>query len=435
MKEIMKDTKEKKLKNFGRVESVKDGVLVLSGLSEARMMEKIHCEEKDAFALVLNLLEDNVGAVILGDETAIVEGDVFVSTGQTLSVEASESLVGRIVDALGSPLDGKTIDRSGAKLMPLERTAYGVFDRKPVDTPLKTGILAVDAMVPIGRGQRQLIIGDRGTGKTSLAMSAIINQKNDKNPVICIYCAIGQKDSTVKNITEVLKENGCMGYTIVVDAPASAPTSMQYIAPYSAVAIAEYFLEKGQDVLVIYDDLTKHAYAYRHISLILRRPPGREAYPGDIFYLHSRLLERSCKLNDDKGGGSITAFPIIETQFGDVSAYIPTNIISITDGQIFLDKDMFNMGFRPAVDPSNSVSRVGGSAQTKELKKAAGKLRLTLTQFKELEAFTQFGSEDLDEETKEKIRRGKLIMDLLVQPQYSATPESEQLKIIEKMYE
>ena len=431
----MEQTIDQKLKNFGKVESVKDGVLVLSGLSEVGMMERIYCEEKDISALVLNLLEDNVGAVVLGDETAVVEGDVFISTGQTLSIDSGDALIGRTIDPLGNSLDGKTIDKSELKAMPLERKAYGVFDRKMVDTPLKTGILAVDAMVPIGRGQRQLIIGDRGTGKTSLAISAIISQKNEKNPVICIYCAIGQKDSTVKNISDVLKESGCMGYTIIVDAPASSPTSMQYIAPYSAVAIAEYFLEKGQDVMVVYDDLTKHAYAYRHISLILRRPPGREAYPGDIFYLHSRLLERSCKLNDKLGGGSITAFPIIETQFGDVSSYIPTNVISITDGQIFLDKDMFNLGFRPAVDPSNSVSRVGGSAQTKELKKAAGKLRLTLTQFKELEAFTQFGSEDLDEETKEKIRRGKLIMDLLIQPQYSAMSEEEQLRIIEKMYE
>lgn len=431
----MEQVADKKLKNFGTVVSVKDGVLVLSGLSEVGMMEKIHCEEKDINALVLNLLDDTVGAVILGDETSVVEGDVFVSTGQTLSIDVNNNLIGRTIDPLGVSLDGKTIDKIGSKPMPLERRAYGVFDRKMVDTPLKTGILAVDAMVPIGRGQRQLIIGDRGTGKTSLAISAIISQKNEKKPVICIYCAIGQKDSTVKNISEVLKENGCMGYTIIVDAPASAPTSMQYIAPYSAVAVAEYFLQQGEDVMVVYDDLTKHAYAYRHISLILRRPPGREAYPGDIFYLHSRLLERSCKLNEKNGGGSITAFPIIETQFGDVSAYIPTNVISITDGQIFLDKDMFNLGFRPAVDPSNSVSRVGGSAQTKELKKAAGKLRLTLTQFKELEAFTQFGSEDLDEETKEKIRRGKLIMELLKQPQYSAMEESEQLKIIEKMYE
>jgi len=347
----------------------------------------------------------------------------------------NDEIIGRVVNALGEPLDGRTISTENVTLMPVETKAYGVFDRKPVDTPLKTGLLAVDAMVPIGRGQRQLIIGDRGTGKTSLAVSAIINQKTEEKPVICIYCAIGQKDSTVKNIVEVLKENGCMSYTIVVDASASAPASLQYIAPYSAAAIAEYFLKQGKDVLVVYDDLTKHAYAYRHISLILRRPPGREAYPGDIFYLHSRLLERSCKLNDKLGGGSITAFPIIETQYGDVSAYIPTNVISITDGQLYLDKDMFNLGFRPAVDPANSVSRVGGAAQTKELKKASGKLRLTLTQYKELEAFTQFGGEDLDDATKEKISRGKVIMDLLKQPQYHVMTEKEQLEVIEKMYE
>jgi F-type H+/Na+-transporting ATPase subunit alpha len=424
-----------KLNNFGKVVSVKDGVLELTGLSEVQVLEKIYCKERNAYALVLNLLEDSVGAVALGDESKILEHDEFVSTGEILSMPVTDYIVGRVVNALGEPLDGRTLSTENAKMMPVERKAYGVFDRSPVDTPLKTGLLAVDAMVPIGRGQRQLIIGDRGTGKTSLAVSAIINQKTEKNPVICIYCAIGQKDSTVKNIVEILKENGCMSYTVIVDAPASAPASLQYIAPYSAAAIAEYFLQQGKDVLVIYDDLTKHAYAYRHISLILRRPPGREAYPGDIFYLHSRLLERSCKLNEKNGGGSITAFPIIETQYGDVSAYIPTNVISITDGQLNLDKDMFNLGFRPAVDPANSVSRVGGAAQTKELKKASGKLRLTLTQYKELEAFTQFGGEDLDEATKEKINRGKVIMDLLKQPQYHVMTEKEQLELIEKMYE
>jgi len=424
-----------KLNNFGKVVSVKDGVLELTGLSEVQVMEKIYCKERNAYALVLNLLEDSVGAVALGDESKILENDEFVSTGEILSMPVNDEIIGRVVNALGEPLDGRTISTENVTLMPVETKAYGVFDRKPVDTPLKTGLLAVDAMVPIGRGQRQLIIGDRGTGKTSLAVSAIINQKTEEKPVICIYCAIGQKDSTVKNIVEVLKENGCMSYTIVVDASASAPASLQYIAPYSAAAIAEYFLKQGKDVLVVYDDLTKHAYAYRHISLILRRPPGREAYPGDIFYLHSRLLERSCKLNDKLGGGSITAFPIIETQYGDVSAYIPTNVISITDGQLYLDKDMFNLGFRPAVDPANSVSRVGGAAQTKELKKASGKLRLTLTQYKELEAFTQFGGEDLDDATKEKISRGKVIMDLLKQPQYHVMTEKEQLEVIEKMYE
>jgi F-type H+/Na+-transporting ATPase subunit alpha len=424
-----------KIKNFGKVLSVKDGVIELDGLSNVGIMEKIYCQEKDIYALVLNLLEETVGAVILGDDSVVVQGDMFVSTGEMMAIKADENLLGRVVNALGEPLDGRELKNDNSKQMPIERKAYTVFDRKPVDTPLKTGILAVDAMVPIGRGQRQLIIGDRGTGKTSLAISAIINQKDEQKRVVCIYCAIGQKDSTVKNIVEILKENGCMHYSIVVDASASAPAALQYLAPYSAVAIGEYFLEKGEDVLIIYDDLTKHAYSYRHISLILRRPPGREAYPGDIFYLHSRLLERSCRLNDKVGGGSITAFPIIETQFGDVSAYIPTNVISITDGQIFLDKDMFNSGFRPAVDPTNSVSRVGGAAQTKELKKASGKLRLTLTQFKELEAFTQFGGEDLDDATKEKIKRGQVIMQMLKQPQYDVMSEPDQLRTIQRMYD
>ncbi len=423
------------IKNFGKVLSVKDGILVLSGLSSVAMQERIYCAEKNLYAVVLNLWEDTVGALVLGDEKHIVQGDEFVATGETLFVEVSDDLLGRVVDSLGQPLDGRSLNHTSSQRMPLEHRAYGVFDRAPVDTPLKTGILAIDAMVPIGRGQRQLIIGDRGTGKTSVALSAIISQKFSEKKVVCIYCAIGQKESTVKNIISILKDEGCLGYTCIVDAAASAPVALQYLAPYTATAVAEYFLKKGQDVLIVYDDLTKHAYAYRHISLILRRPPGREAYPGDIFYLHSRLLERSCKLNKELGGGSITSLPIIETQFGDVSSYIPSNVISITDGQVFLDKDLFNSGARPAVDPGNSVSRVGSAAQTKELKKLSGKMRLDLTQFKELEAFVQFGSEDLDVSTKQKIAQGKKIISLLKQPQYHVMPETEQLRVLKGIYE
>ena len=423
------------IKNFGKVLSVKDGIVVLSGLSSVAMQERIYCAGKDLYAVVLNLWEDTVGALILGDEKLVVQGDEFVATGETLFVDVSEGLLGRVVDALGQSLDGRSLSLTLPERMPLEHRAYGVFDRAPVDMPLKTGILAIDAMVPIGRGQRQLIIGDRGTGKTSVALSAIISQKFSEKKVVCIYCAIGQKESTVKNIVSILKDEGCLGYTCVVDAAASAPVALQYLAPYTATAVAEHFLKKGQDVLIVYDDLTKHAYAYRHISLILRRPPGREAYPGDIFYLHSRLLERSCKLNKELGGGSITSLPIIETQFGDVSSYIPSNVISITDGQVFLDKDLFNSGARPAVDPGNSVSRVGSAAQTKELKKLSGKMRLDLTQFKELEAFMQFGSEDLDVATKQKIAQGKKILSLLKQSQYHVMPEAEQLRVLQGIYE
>ncbi len=423
-------TSDHKLQNIGRVKAVKDGVILLDGLSEVQMSERIFCKDKGLSAMVLNLAEHEVGAVALGDYTKISEGDVFEVTGEIMSVKASESLLGRVVNALAQPIDGKGQISSEGKLMPVEKIAPGVIERQSVNTPLQTGILAIDSMVPIGRGQRELIIGDRGTGKTAIAIDTIINQKDEENPVICIYNAIGQKESRVAQLVEKLEQHGAMDYTIVVSSPAADSVAMQYLSPYSATAIAEYFLEQGKDVLIVYDDLTKHAWAYRQISLILERPPGREAYPGDIFYLHSRLLERSCRLNDENGGGSITSLPIVETQFSDVSAYIPTNIISITDGQIYLETDFFNAGIRPAVDPGNSVSRVGGAAQIKKMKKVAGQLRLDLAQFKELEAFAQFGSGDLDERTKERIERGKRIRELLKQPQYQPLPVNTQILLL-----
>ena len=418
------------LKNVGRVLSVKDGVILLDGLTEAQMSERIICKENGIQAMVLNLSEFETGAVVLGDYAKVREGDVFETTGQIMSVMATKELLGRAVNALGEPIDGKGAHLGGGKLMPVEKIASGVMARQPVDTPLQTGVLAIDAMVPIGRGQRELIIGDRGTGKTALAIDAIINQKNQEKPVICIYTAIGQKESRVAQMIEKLDQYGAMEYTIVVSAPAADSVAMQYLAPYAATAMAEYFLEEGKDVLVIYDDLTKHAWAYRQISLILERPPGREAYPGDIFYLHSRLLERSCRLNEKFGSGSITSLPIVETQFSDVSAYIPTNIISITDGQIYLETDLFNVGIRPAIDPGNSVSRVGGAAQIKTMKKVAGQLRLDLAQFKELEAFAQFGSGDLDERTKQRIARGQRIREILKQHQYQPIPVQTQIALL-----
>ena len=406
------------IRNIGRVLSVKDGVAILDGLSRAKMGEKVECVEKGIEAMVLNLGTTEVGVVILGDYTLISEGDTFVSTGEIMSIGVSESIVGRIVDSAGVAQDGKAAEILVDQKMPLEKIAARVIERQPVKTPLQTGILAIDSMVPIGRGQRELIIGDRATGKTAIAIDTIINQKSVSPSVICIYCAIGQKQSRVAQIYGKLMEAGAMDYTVIVNAPAADSVAMQYIAPYAATAIAEYFLAKGKDSLIIYDDLTKHAWAYRQLSLILRRPPGREAYPGDIFYLHSRLLERSCRLSEALGGGSITSLPIVETQFGDVSAYIPTNIISITYGQIYLVSEQFNAGFRPAIDAGISVSRVGGAAQTKAMKKVAGTLRLDLAQFKNLEAFAQFGSSDLDDATKQRINRGQRIRELLKQPQY-----------------
>ncbi|MCA9397783.1 F0F1 ATP synthase subunit alpha [candidate division WWE3 bacterium] len=422
--------KKPQIKNVGKVQSVKDGLIILSGLSQAKMGEKIIHPEKNIVGMVLNLNENTVGAVVLGDYLNVQEGDVFETTGDIMSVAASDEMIGRVIDPLGNPLDGRSSQFSNTTLMPVDRIAPGVMERQPVNVPLQTGVLAVDAMIPIGRGQRQLIIGDRSTGKTALTIDTIINQKNAENPVVCIYVAIGQKKSRVAQLVEKLDQYDAMDYSIIVSATASDSVALQYLAPYSATSIAEYLMEQGKNVLIIYDDLSKHAWAYRQISLILERPPGREAYPGDIFYLHSRLLERACRLSEELGGGSITALPIVETQLGDVSAYIPTNIISITDGQIYFENDLFNAGFRPAIDAGNSVSRVGGSAQIKDMKKIAGQLRLDLAQFKEIEAFAQFGSSDLDERTKSRIERGRRIRELLKQKQYNPLDVYVQISLI-----
>ncbi len=413
-------------KNVGIVEKNTDGVIVVSGLSGAKMSEQV-VFDNGAKGVILNLDEDTVSVILLEKSENIKEGEGVKTTGVLLSIEASEDLLGRVINPLGEPLDGKPKVKKG-KAMPLEKIAAGVVQREPVNTPLKTGIKAIDTMIPIGRGQRELIIGDRGIGKTAIAIDTIINQKQERKlkgqkPVICIYVAIGQKQSTVSQIVERLKEAGALEYTIVVVASASNPASLQYLAPYAGIAVAEYFMEKGEDVLIIYDDLTKHAWAYRQISLILRRPAGREAYPGDIFYLHSRLLERAVKMNKENGNGSITALPIIETQANDLSSYIPTNVISITDGQIYLQSDLFNSGIRPAVDAGNSVSRVGGAAQTAQMKSIAGKMRLELAQYNNLAAFAQFGS-DLDEATSKQLERGKRTMEILKQPQYDPLPEA-----------
>lgn len=412
-------------KNIGIVEKNTDGVIVVSGLSKA-MMSELVIFDNGASGVVLNLDEDSCSIILLDKSTDIKEGDSVKTTGILLSIEVSENLIGRVVGPLGEPLDGKQKIKGGKK-MPLEKIAAGVIQREPVNTPVKTGIKAIDTMIPIGRGQRELIIGDRGIGKTAIAIDTIINQKQaskikDAKPMICVYVAIGQKQSTIAQVVEKLRETGAMEYSIVVVSSASDPAALQYLAPYAGVAIAEYFMEKGLDVLVVYDDLTKHAWAYRQISLVLRRPAGREAYPGDIFYLHSRLLERAVKLNKENGGGSITALPIIETQANDISAYIPTNVISITDGQIFLQPDLFNAGIRPAIDAGNSVSRVGGAAQTPAIKSVAGKMRLELAQYNNLAAFAQFGS-DLDEATAKQLERGKRTVEILKQPQYGPLPE------------
>lgn len=428
-KDLMSFGLEKKTQNFGTIEKITDGVISAQGLSKAFMGEIVKFEEGSR-GLVLNLDEDTVSIILLSDAPNLKEGDSIQTTGEILSINASEDLLGRVINPLGTPLDGKAGIKKG-KLMPLERIAPGVVDREPVNTPLKTGIKAIDAMIPIGRGQRELIIGDRGLGKTAIALDTIINQKGffnkkDQKEVICIYVAIGQKQSTIAQALDKLSNFGSLGYSIIVSASASDPASLQYLAPYAGCAIAEYFMEKGKDVLIIYDDLTKHSWAYRQLSLVLRRPAGREAYPGDIFYLHSRLLERSVKLNKEKGGGSITALPIVETQADDISAYIPTNIISITDGQIYLKADLFNLGIRPAIDVGNSVSRVGGSAQTPAIKSVAGKLRLELAQYRELAVFAQFGSE-LDAATTSLLERGKIVTEILKQPQYKPLDESLQI--------
>jgi F-type H+-transporting ATPase subunit alpha len=382
--------------------------------------------ENGAVGVALNLEEDRVGAMVLGDYTGIKEGDTVKSTGRILSIPVGDAFVGRVIDALGQPLDGKGEIKS-EKFYPVEKIAPGVITRKGVHQPVQTGIKAIDAMIPIGRGQRELIIGDRQTGKTAIAIDTILNQKGQN--MKCIYVAIGQKKSKIARIVAELEARGAMEYTTVVIAGASDPAPMSFIAPYSGCALGEYFMDKGEDALIIYDDLSRHAWAYRQISLILRRPPGREAYPGDVFYLHSRLLERAAKLGDEFGGGSLTALPVIETQAGDVSAYIPTNVISITDGQIYLESDLFYKGIRPALNVGISVSRVGSAAQIKAMKKVAGKLRLDVAQFRELEAFAQFGS-DLDEKTRLQIERGRRTIEILKQDQYEPMPVENQVAII-----
>lgn len=411
--------------SVGTVIQVADGIARIHGLDKAMQGELLEFPG-GVYGMVMNLEEDNVGAVLLGEQKNINEGDTVKSTGRVATVPVGDALLGRVVNALGQPIDGKGPINT-TKRRNIERVAPGVITRKSVDTPLQTGIKAIDAMVPIGRGQRELIIGDRQTGKTAIAIDTIINQKSQK--VKCIYVAIGQKASTVANIVKTLEEHGAMAYTTVVVSTASDLAPLQYISPYAGCAIGEEWMENGDDVLVIYDDLSKHATAYRTLSLLLRRPPGREAYPGDVFYLHSRLLERAAKLSDKLGGGSLTALPIIETQAGDVSAYIPTNVISITDGQIYLETEMFNSGFRPAVNAGLSVSRVGGAAQIKAIKKLAAPIRVELAQYRELAAFSQFGSE-LDEATKEKLEQGSRIKEILKQDQYNTMPVEYQVIII-----
>jgi F-type H+-transporting ATPase subunit alpha len=409
----------------GTIVAVGDGIAEIYGLDSV-MAGELLILPNDVAGIALNLEEDKVGAVLFGDYLSIKEGDQVKRSGRIMSVAAGDALVGRVVDPLGRPLDGGEPIQSDT-YMPIERIAPGVIDRQPVKEPVQTGLKAIDAMVPIGRGQRELIIGDRQTGKTAVAVDTIINSKG--KDLICIYVAIGQKQSTVAQVVQTLRDSGAMDYSIVVSAAASDPAAMQYIAPYAGCAIGEYFRDRGQHVLCIYDDLSKHAWAYRSISLLLRRPPGREAYPGDVFYLHSRLLERAAKLNEKNGGGSLTALPIIETQAGDISAYIPTNVISITDGQIFLEADLFNSGIRPAINVGNSVSRVGGSAQVKAMKQVAGTLRLDLAQFRELAAFAQFGS-DLDKATQAQLARGQRLVEILKQPQYQPMDVEKQILVI-----
>jgi len=409
----------------GTVLSIGDGIARLQGVERAMAGEMIAFDH-GVFGIALNLEEDSVGAVLLGDYKLIREGDQCRRTGRIISVPVGEEMLGRVVNALGQPVDGKGPIHT-SQVMPIERIAPGVVDRQPVREPLQTGIKAIDGMVPIGRGQRELIIGDRQTGKTAVAVDAILNQKD--TGVICIYVAIGQKQSTIAQVVRTLEENDAMRYTIVVAAAASDPAPMLYISPYSGCTMGEYFRDTGRHALVIYDDLSKQAQAYREISLLLRRPPGREAYPGDVFYLHSRLLERAAKLSDANGGGSLTALPIIETQAGDLSAYIPTNVISITDGQIFLESDLFHQGVRPAINVGNSVSRVGGSAQIKAMRKVAGSLRLDLAQYRALAAFAQFGS-DLDKTTQQQLHRGVRLVEVLKQPQYQPLSVAKQVAVL-----
>ena len=423
--QINKYSTKLEVSDVGTVIQVADGIARIHGLAKAMQGELLEFPG-DVYGMVLNLEEDNVGAVLLGDKKNISEGDTVKTTGRVVEVPVGDALTGRVVNALGQPIDGKGPITSDT-FRRIERVAHGVIERKSVDTPLQTGIKAIDAMIPIGRGQRELIIGDRQTGKTSIAVDTIINQKGQN--VHCIYVAIGQKASTVASIVKTFEDYGAMDYTTVVVSTASDLAPLQYIAPYSGCAIGEEWMERGDDVLVVYDDLTKHAAAYRTLSLLLKRPPGREAYPGDVFYLHSRLLERASRLSEDLGGGSLTALPIIETQAGDLSAYIPTNVISITDGQIYLETEMFNSGFRPAINAGLSVSRVGGSAQIKAMKKIAGPIRLELAQYRELASFAQFGSE-LDEATKNQLAQGERIREILKQPNYKPMPVEYQIVII-----
>jgi F-type H+-transporting ATPase subunit alpha len=428
--------KEVDIYDVGTVLQVGDGIARVYGLSKVMMSELLEFPN-GVMGVAMNLEEDNVGCILFGEDTLVKEGDIVRRTGRVLSVPVGEKLLGRVINPLGQPLDDKG-SVEFEKYMPIERKALGVIYRQPVKEPLQTGIKAIDAMIPIGRGQRELIIGDRQTGKTAIAIDTIINQKFTHTerakqlgiqPVYCIYVAIGQKKSTVAQVVAKLEEEGAMDYTIVVVASASDPAPLQYIAPYAGCTMGEYFRDSGRHALIVYDDLSKHAWAYRQVSLLLRRPPGREAYPGDIFYLHSRLLERASKLSDELGGGSLTALPIIETQAGDVAAYIPTNVISITDGQIYLEPGLFNAGVRPAINVGISVSRVGGNAQIKAMKKVAGRLRLELAQYRELEAFAKFAS-DLDKATQAQLRRGQRLVELLKQDQYQPMPVEEQVVLI-----
>ncbi|MBU4142264.1 F0F1 ATP synthase subunit alpha [Patescibacteria group bacterium] len=430
LKEKIKGIKEEtNFENVGRVLKVRDGVCHIKGLSKVmygEMVEFISKDNKSTFGLASNLEEDLVGAIVLGSAVNVREGDLVKSTGRILEVPVGEEMLGRVVDTLGNPIDGKGPIRA-KNTSPIEREAPSIIDRESVNYPLQTGIKAIDAMIPIGRGQRELIIGDRQIGKTAIVVDTILNQVNEKErPVYCIYVAIGQKNAKVAKIVDELTKRGAMAYTTVVVASASDSASLLYLAPFAGCAMGEYFRDKGKDALVIYDDLSKHSWAYREVSLLLRRPPGREAYPGDVFYLHSRLLERAAKLCADKGGGSLTALPIIETQAGDVTAYIPTNVISITDGQIFLESDLFFAGMKPAMNVGISVSRVGSAAQTKAMKKVSGRLKLDLAQFRELAAFMQFGS-DLDEATKKRIELGKRLTELLKQDQFEPLPFEKQV--------
>ena len=417
---------ETAIDEVGEVVKIGDGIARLSGLKNCQSFEMLEFPN-NTLGVALNLEQNFVGAILLGKYNHIKEGDIVKRTKKVLSFPASEEMIGRVVDPLGQAIDKGKKEIESIKRYPIEKNAPGVIEREPVSAPLQTGIISIDSMIPIGRGQRELIIGDRQTGKTALAIDTIINQKGQN--MICIYVAIGQKKSKIARIVAKLKETGALEYTIVIVAGVGEPASFSYIAPYSGAALSEFFMDQGKDVLVVYDDLSKHAQSYREISLLLRRPSGREAYPGDVFYLHSRLLERACRRNEKAGGGSITALPIIETQAGDVSAYIPTNVISITDGQIFLETNLFNRGIRPALDIGTSVSRVGGNAQLKAMKKVAGQMKLDMAQYRELEAFAQFAG-DLDQKTKDQLNRGSKIVELLKQPQYSPVSTSHQIAII-----